>query len=57
MKCTKCNSENVNESSGYRRTGPPKVIPPRLTNKRVSWGYRFDKYTCECGHTWEIKKN
>ena len=51
--CTKCGTVDVPFRSTYRRTGRPKDAKP--THKRISYGYRFNKYECKCGNTWEMK--
>lgn len=53
-----CGSTNVKVVDTYRKTGPPKNInkPRLMPAKKVTYGYKCDEFTCECGNIWIVKK-
>jgi len=49
--CEKCGSREIDVKDCLKKTNGSKN---KQTNKRISYGIKFKKYTCACGHTWEI---
>ena len=50
--CEKCGSKEIEIKECFKRTNGPKN--KKQTNKRMSYGAKIIKYTCSCGHTWEV---
>lgn len=53
IKCPICDSKKVESCELMKRTGPPEGA--KKTKARMSYGYFYTKYTCECGYIWQIK--
>ncbi len=57
INCPICNSTNITSEEKWQRTVAPKNNRPILMPKaRISYGYKFDRHTCECGNTWDVRK-
>ena len=54
MKCDKCSSTNIEQKDCKVYTKGPKV--KKYPIRKTSYGYFCTRYTCECGHKWEVKK-
>lgn len=56
MKCNKCGSKEIQQTSRMKRTGPPNPKPPKDRFRKVSYGYFYTECICECGEKWEVRK-
>ena len=52
LSCPLCMSKKIFTIESYRKTGGPRVY-----GKRITYGYRFYRHSCEeCLNAWENKK-
>jgi hypothetical protein len=56
-ECNKCGSTNIVASDKKMK----KICKPKTANthpnRKVTYGYCYYEYTCECGYTWQEETN
>jgi len=55
INCGECGSDKVVVTRHKKITTTPKSVRKRHPNRRITYGYIFNRYTCECGNIWEVE--
>jgi len=52
--CSICGMEAIQITKHKKITGPPPGVKKYL-NRKVTYGYFYRKYVCNCGNVWEVR--